>query len=222
MRQQDKRKLVRKINEIQIDVTGSSLYVRPFENDERVIAEIARATGEKKSAIAQKLLHLALRGKQFEFGGEKQEKNLLEWLVNNERHKAVQASALDARIERLEEHGKELEKTIENIRENSRFTRVLASEIYCATNICVSYLNQIFTKVIEYMSPVEIERKNSADFANRNVLKLVEHSLNELEKFSEYHDLDLEESHPEALYLHTKIERIKARLLPLNTQSQVD
>jgi len=222
MRQQEKRKLIRKINEIESEATGNSLYVRPFENDERIIAEIARATGEKKSAIAQKLLHLALRGKQFEFGSEKQEKNLLEWIVNNEKHKAVQADVREVRIERLEEHGKELEKMIENIAADSRFTRVLASEIYCATNICVSYLNQIFTKIIEYFSPIEIERKNSSDFANRNVLGLVEHSLNELEKLSEHHNLDLEEVRPETLYLYTKIERIKTRLLHLNNQSEVE
>ncbi len=219
MRQQEKRKLIRKINEIESGAAGNSLYVRPFETDERNIAEIANATGEKKSAIAQKLLHLALRGKQFDFGGENREKNLLEWLVNNERHKAMREDAIAVRIERLEEHARSLERTIENLHENTRLTRVLASEIYCATNICVSYLNQIFTKIIEYFSPFEIERKNSSDFANRNVLGLVEHSLNELEKLSEHHDLNLEEIRPETLYLFTKIERIKARLLPLNNQS---
>ncbi len=73
------------------------------------------------------------------------------------------------RIERLEEHAGALEKKIDNLCENTRLTRVLASEIYCATNICVSYLNQIFTKIIEYLSPFEIERKNNSDFANRNV-----------------------------------------------------
>lgn len=222
MRQQEKRKLIRKINEISSESTGNSLYVRPFETDERIIAEIARATDEKKSAVAQKLLHLALCGKQFEFGGEKREKNLLEWIVNNEKHKAVQADAREARIERLEEHGRELEKMIENIAADSRFTRVLASEIYCSASVCVSYLNQIFTKLIEYLSPVEIERKNSSDFANRNVLGLVEHSLNELEKLSEHHDLDLEEIRPETLYLYTKIEKIKTRLLTVENQSQVE
>jgi hypothetical protein len=98
----------------------------------------------------------------------------------------------------------------------------LASEIYCAASVCVSYLNQIFTKIIEYFSPVEIERKNSSDFANRNVFGLIEHSLNELEKLGEHHNLDLEEICPETLYLYTKIEKIRMRILPLNNQSQVE
>ncbi len=76
----------------------------------------------------------------------------------------------------------------------------------------MSYLNQIFTKIIEYFSPVEIEKKNSTDFANRNILGLVEHSLSELEKLSEHHELDLERVEPEMLYLFTKIEKIKTRL----------
>ena len=78
----------------------------------------------------------------------------------------------------------------------------------------MSYLNQIFTRFIEYFSPVEIEKKNSTDFANRNILGLVEHSLSELEKIAEHHDLDSESIEPEMLYLFTKIEKLKARLLP--------
>ncbi len=219
MRQQNKRKLIRKMNEVQNEITGNSLYVRPFQKDEQSISEIARATGEKKSAVAQKLLHLALLGKRIEFADENREKNLLDWLVNNEKHKAARADAHDARLERLEEHAGQLENTLQTIAENSRFTRVLASEIYCAMNVCVSYLNQIFTKIIEYFSPIEIERKNSADFANLNVAGLIEHAVSELENLSEHHDLDLEEIRPETLYLFTKIEQIKARLSLSQNQS---
>jgi len=78
----------------------------------------------------------------------------------------------------------------------------------------MSYLNQVFTKLIEYFSPVEIEKKNSTDFANRNILGLVEHSLSELEKIAEHHNLDTERVEPEMLYLFTKIGKLKARLLP--------
>ncbi len=83
----------------------------------------------------------------------------------------------------------------------------------------MSYLNQIFTKLIEYFSPVEIEKNNSTDFANHNILGLVEHSLSELEKIAEHHNLDIETVEPEILYLFTKIEKIKARLLPQSIQS---
>lgn len=217
MQEQKKRKLIGKIAEIGDEALGDSLYVRPFERDEKIINEITRATGLKKGTVAQKLIRVALAGGRVNFtGANGREKELLEWVVNNEKHKAIKADVSDARLERLEEHARELEKTLIETTENSRFTRVLASEIYCTSVVCMSYLNQIFTKLIEYFSPVEIEKKNSSDFANRNILGLVEHSLAELEKLSLHHELDLESVEPEMLYLFTKIETIKARLLMPN------
>jgi hypothetical protein len=217
MQEQKKRKLISKIAEIGDEALGDSLYVRPFERDEKIINEITRTTGLKRGTVAQKLIRVALAGGRVNFTSESgREKELLEWIVNNEKHKAIKADVSDARLERLEEHARELEKTLLETAENARFTRVLASEIYCTSVVCMSYLNQIFTKLIEYFSPVEIEKKNSSDFANRNILGLVEHSLSELEKLSLHHELDLESVEPEMLYLFTKIETIKARLLPPN------
>lgn len=217
MQEQKKRKLIGKLVEIGDEALGDSLYVRPFEQDEKIINEITRATGLKKGTVAQKLIRVALAGGRVNFTSESgREKELLEWIVNNEKHKAIKADVSDAKLERLEEHARELEKTLLETAENSRFTRVLASEIYCTSVVCMSYLNQIFTKLIEYFSPVEIEKKNSSDFANRNILGLVEHSLSELEKLSLHHELNLDSIEPEMLYLFTKIETIKARLLPPN------
>jgi hypothetical protein len=214
MLEQKKRKLIGKIDEIQDETLGESLYVRPFERDAKIIGEITRRTGLKKGTVAQKLIRVALDGRGADFSGEKREKELLEWLIGNEKHKAVKADVLEARIERLEEHAKGLEETLKEVRENSRLTSILTSEIYCITSVCMSYLNQIFTKIIEYLSPNEIEKKNSSDFANRNILGLVEHALKELEKLSEHHAVELDESvEPEMLYLFTKIETIKQRLL---------
>lgn len=222
MVEQKKRKLIGKFDEIKDETLGESLYVRPFERDAKIIGELTRATGLKKGTVAQKLIRVALDGRRADFSGEKREKQLLEWLVGNEKHKAIKADVLDARIERLEEHARELEKTLQEVTENSRFTRVLASEIYCTVNVCMSYLNQTFTKIIEYFSPVEIEKKNSTDFANRNILGLVEHSLAELEKLSEHHGFDSQQIEPEMLYLFTKIEKIKTRLLSSPVQPTVE
>lgn len=219
MREQEKRKLIGKIKEIESEVLGQSLYVRPYQQDEKIIAEIARARGEKKSIVTQKLIRLALRGKQFDFTGEKREMEKLDWIINNEKHKLIKADVSDARLERLEEHAREVEKFQQVQAENSHYTRILVSEIYCITNVCMSYLNQIFTKLIEYFSPVEIEKKNSTDFANRNILGLVEHSLSELKKIAEYHNFDVETVEPEMLYLFTKIEKIKARLVSQTIQA---
>lgn len=210
---QVKGKLIGKISGISGVGFGDALYLRPYRDDEQLIEEIAEATEEKKSAVAQKLLHLALHTPIDERMRESRQIELLDWLIINEKHKAAQADVAAAKLERLEEHAIELEKLLKETTENSRFTRIIVSEIYCMVSICMSYANQIFTKLIEYFSPNEVERKNSTDFANRNILGLIEHSLTELEKLSEHHDLDLGNEQPELLYLFTKIETIKTRLL---------
>ena len=208
-----KCKLIGKISEISGVGCGDALYLRPYSDDEQIIEEISEAMGEKKSAVAQKLLHLALHASLDERERESRQLELLDWLIINEKHKAAQNDVEQAKLERLEEHSRELEKLLQAEAENSRFTRIIVSEIYCMVSVCMSYANQIFTKLIEYFSPHEVERKNSADFANRNILGLVEHSLSELEKISEHYEIDLEEAEPEMLYLFTKIEKIKERLV---------
>ena len=86
----------------------------------------------------------------------------------------------------------------------------------------MSILNQIFTKIIEYFSPVKVEKENSTDFANRNILGLIEHSLSELENLSDHHGLDSGNTDSELLYLFTKIEKIKKRLLPISNEQKIE
>jgi len=218
-RKQIKAKLIGRIAGISGNGFGEAIYCRPFKADEKLIEEIAEATGEKKSAIAQKLLHLVLNSSPNDSARENRQLELIGWLVTNEKHKSAERDVQNARLERLEEHAGEMEILLQRAEENSRFTKILVSEIYCTANVCMSYLNQIFTKLIEYFSPVEIEKKNSTDFANRNILGLVEHSLLELEKIVEHHNIDSESVEPEMLYLFTKIEKIRARLLPPTIQA---
>ncbi|HMS38820.1 MAG TPA: hypothetical protein PKE69_01245, partial [Pyrinomonadaceae bacterium] len=135
------------------------------------------------------------------------------------KHRTIKDDVRDASIERLEEHAREMESRLTEIAENACFTKILTSEIYCVAVVCMSYLNQIFTKIIEYFSPVEIEKKNSTDFANRNALGLIEHALAELENLEAHHDTNAEITQTEMLYLFTKIEKIRQRLLPVSAES---
>lgn len=219
-RKQIKAKLIAKIKDISAAPCGETLYFRPFKTDDKFIEEIAQITGGKKSAVAQKLLHLVLNTPPNDSARENRQSELLQWLVGNEKSKSVERDVQMARLERLEEHAGEMEGLLKQAEENSRFTKILVSEIYCLTNICMSYLNQIFTRFVEYFSPVELEKKNSTDFANRNILGLVEHSLSELEKIAEHHNLDTDAIETEMLYLFTKIDKIKARLLSMPLESK--
>ncbi len=215
MRERESKKVIEKMKEVSVGNFGEAIYCRPFAKDDEIIRQIVEKTGKKKSVVAQKLLHLALKGKQFDFEGDKKQLSKLDWLVNQEKHRAIKDDVRDASIERLEEHAREMESRLIEITENSRFIKILASEIYCVAVVCMSYLNQIFTRLIEYFSPVEIEKKNGTDFANRNVLGLIEHALRELENLEAHHDTDSEVTEIEMLYLFTKIEKIKQRLLPM-------
>lgn len=211
MRERERQKVIEKTNGISTKSFGEPLYLRPYRTDDKTIAEIAKSTGEKRSAVAQKLIRIALSGKQVKFGENRTEEKF-DWLIKNERHRDAKVDAIDTRLDRLEEHGKDAEELLRAIAENSRQTMVFASELFCMTNVCVSYLNQIFTKLLEFLSPIEIERSNSVEFANRNILGLIEHSLADLEKCGEHYDVDLTDMLPEALYLFTKIEKIRERL----------
>ena len=219
MREREQKKIIGKLNGVSKETFGETLYFRPFAEDDEVINQIIKQTGEKKSKVAQKLLHLAIEGKQFDFDTDKRQLSKLDWLVNCEKHRAIKDDVRDASIERLEEHAREMESRVAEIAENVSFTKVLASEIYCVSVVCMSYLNQIFTKIIEYFSPVEIEKKNSTDFANRNALGLIEHALSELENLEAHHDTSSEITQTEILYLFTKIEKIRQRLLPVSAES---
>lgn len=219
MREREQKKIIGKMNEVSKENFGETLYFRPFAEDDEIINQIIRQTGEKKSRVAQKLLHLAINGKQFDFDVDKRQLSKLDWLVNCEKHRAIKDDVRDALVERLEEHAREMESRLTEIAENVRFTKVLAGEIYCVAVVCMSYLNQLFTKIIEYFSPVEIEKKNSTEFANRNALGLIEHALSELENLEAHHETDSEIIQTEMLYLFTKIEKIRQRLLPLSAES---
>jgi hypothetical protein len=218
MREREQKKIIGKMNEVSKETFGKTLYFRPFAEDDEIINQIIRQTGEKKSSVAQKLLHLAINGKRFDFDVDKRQLSKLDWLVNCEKHRAVKDDVRDALVERLEEHAREMESRVTEIAENARFTKTLASEIYCVAVVCMSLSNQIFTKIIEYFSPVEIEKKNSTDFANRNALGLIEHALAELENLEAHHDADSEITQTEMLYLFTKIEKIRQRLLPMSAE----
>jgi hypothetical protein len=219
MRERNQRKLIEKIAGVSKESFGETLYFRPFAGDDEIINKIAARTGKKRSAVAQTLLHLAVEGKQFDFEGEGRHLSKLDWLVNREKHREIKDDARDASIERLEEHAREMESRLTETAESSRFTRILAGEIYCTSVVCMSYLNQIFTKLIEYFSPLEIEKKNSTDFANRNAIGLIEHALREIENLEAHHGSDSEAANAEVLYLFTKIEKLKQRLAPITIES---
>lgn len=215
MRKRDLQKVITKSNDISGDSFGEPLYFRPYQGDDKTIAEIARSTGEKKSAVAQKLIRIALSDGEVKIGENRTEEKL-DWLIQKEKHRVAGDGPSDIRIVRLEEHGREVEESLELITKNSQQIQTLVCELFCMTNVTVSYLNQIFTKLLEYLSPIEIERTRSSDFANRNIIGLIEHSLSELDKCRGHHNRIADKDMSDVLYLQTKIEKIRERIADEN------
>jgi len=111
-RKQIKGKLIGKISGISGIGFGEALYFRPYKTDEKLIEEIAEAMGEKKSAVAQKLLHLVLNTSPNESARENRQLELIGWLINHEKHKSAERDVQAARLDRLEEHAREVERNL--------------------------------------------------------------------------------------------------------------
>lgn len=219
MRRRTHRKIIERMSTVPEENFGEALYFRPLADDDEIIAIISGQTGEKRSVLAQKLVHLALQGKQFDLELDRKHFSKIDWLVKQEKKRSLKEDIYQTQIERLEEHAREMELSLKRTEENSHFIKIFVAEIYGLTSVCVTLLNQIFTRIIEYFSPVEIEKKNSVEFANRNILELVKHSLSELERISSHHQIKDESTETEMLYLFTKIDLLKARLLPQNVET---
>ena len=211
MREREREKVITKIKRISGGSYGGALYFRPFSGDDKAIEQIAATTGETKSAVLQKLVRCALTGDGIKIGDD-QTGEKLDWLIRNERRRVAIESPVAERLDRLEEFARETEERIEAISENTIASLALAREIFCMTDVCVSYLNQIFTKLLEFLSPLEIERLKSSDFANRNILALIEHSLSDLEGCAEHHRRNDQQADMESPFFATKLEKIHDRI----------
>lgn len=184
------------------------MYFRPYEDDDKKIEEISKFTGERKSAIAQKLVHLALAGKELEFNRNGVEEKI-DWLIRSTRQTGAVEATITSKLHDLSERLERIENTTEGQRKSSESDFAITAEIFCMTSIAISSLNQIFTKLLEFLSPVEVERKYSVDVANRVMAALIEHSVQELGSCAAYHDLETPNSLPDELYIYSKLERLE-------------
>lgn len=195
MKERKRNGLIRKISGAASEAIGDSLYFRPYLDDERAIDEIVRATGEKRSRVAQMLIRAAIAGRRFEVESDRKIPERIEWLIRREKDRIVREDAQNARLERIEEALRIFEKT--------------TAETYCLANVAVSYLNQLFTALKSERNGIENappERKR----ADQNALLLIEHALSELARLAEHHghaSID-----PETLFLATKIDKLRRRI----------
>lgn len=208
MRRREREKIIEKTQNFSRLEVGGPLYFRPYEVDNKKIEEISKFTGEKKSAVAQKLVHLALAGKELKFSENGVEEKV-DWLIRNTRQTGAVEETIAAKLHDLSERLERIETSAEGLSNSSESAIAVTAEIFCMTSIAISSLNQIFTKLLEFLSPVEVERKYSVDVANRVMAALIEHSVEELKSCAAYHDLETPNSLPDDLYIYSKLERLE-------------
>jgi len=211
MRRREREKIIEKTKDFSGFDFGAPLYFRPFESDDKKVAEIAKFTGEKKSAVAQKLVHLALAGKDVKFSESRLEEKI-DWLIKSFRQRGAIDENIATQLEDIRERLETIESEARELVTNSEQTAALTAEIFCMTSIAISSLNQIFTKLLEFLSPVEVERKHSVDMANHAMAALIEHSVADLRKCIAHQGIEHYDRSPDELFIYSKVGKLKEEL----------
>jgi hypothetical protein len=211
MRTRNKEKIVRKIDVGIESKQGKPISVRPFDEDDKKLAEIAGETGENKSAIVRRMIRFALSEGSQQFAvGRCQEK--LDWLVRTGRQNETVNLERSGNLAEIRDGVDRLESGLEKVTELLGIMSSLATEMYSMSSMSVSSLNLIFTKLIEYASPVTDDRKKSVFIASTAMVELIEHAVTDLSKCLLFHEHLGPDVSMERSYLGTKIKVLKQRI----------
>ena len=103
--------------------------------------------------------------------------NKIDWIIRTERENQTDLRNLLSLFDGLNEQTERLSDNVKSLSDDSLNTTVLLREAYCMLNITVSSLNQIFTRLLEFLSPNQSERENSIDIGNAFLANLIAHSI---------------------------------------------
>ena len=211
MRKREREKLIEGINSGAVTKQGFPMTIRPYEADVRKISELAKSTGETRAAIARKLIHKALSEHDSKLKQERFE-NKIDWIIRTERANQTDLPNLLSLFDGLSEETEKLSDNVKSLSDDSLNTTVLLREAYCMLNITVSSLNQIFTRLLEFLSPKQSERENSIDIGNAFLANLIEHSILDLNKCTSFHGLRNDPIADANLFVETKIKVLRERI----------
>ncbi|MBX3283638.1 MAG: hypothetical protein KF756_14325 [Acidobacteria bacterium] len=223
MRKREREKLIKGINSGAVTKQGFPMTIRPYESDVRKLSELAKSTGETRAAIARKLIQKALSEHDSKLKQERFE-NKIDWIIRTERENQTDLRNLLSLFDGLNEQTERLSDNVKSLSDDSLNTTVLLREAYCMLNITVSSLNQIFTRLLEFLSPNQSERENSIDIGNAFLANLIAHSILDLNKCHSFHGLETEPIADANLFVETKIKVLQERIAAnaANTKSKKD
>ncbi|MDM7923327.1 MAG: hypothetical protein QUS14_13595 [Pyrinomonadaceae bacterium] len=211
MRRREADVFMGKLDEIEYEKCGGSLYLRLLESDEKKIEDLAKLSGEKRSVIAQKLIHAALSNDKVNLGPGKLESKV-DGLIRSESESRFALESILDRFNELDERVGTIEEKLETSDEDRQQSTTILREVYCMLNIAVSSLDLTFSKLLEYASPNDLERTNCGLVADTVMAKLLEHSANDLARCFTFHNIDFDEDLANELYVTTKIKLLKERI----------
>ena len=204
MRKREGMFLIDKPEEIEYEKCGRSLYLRLLESDEKKIDDLAKLSGEKRSVIAQKLIHAALSNKDIDLGPGKLESKV-DGLIKGESHSWFALETILDRLYGLDDRVVGVEERLESSQEDRQNSTAILRELYCMLNVAVSSLDLTFSKLLEYTSPNDRERTKSGSIADTVMDKLLARSIRDLARCCTFHGIDFDEDSANELYIATKM-----------------
>lgn len=211
MRKREGDFLIGKLDEIEYEKCGGSLYLRLLESDGKKLEDLAKLSGEKRSVLAQKLIHAALSNDKINLGSGKLESKV-DGLIKSESESRFALESILDRLYDLDGRLGSVEEKLETNQEDKQNSTALLRELYCMLNIAVSWLDLTFSKMLEYTSPKDLERTNCGLVADTVMAKLLAHSISDLARCFTFHNIDFDEDLANEVYVTTKIKRLKERI----------
>jgi hypothetical protein len=211
MRRREADFFIGKLDEIEYEKCGGSLYLRLLESDEKKIEDLAKLSGEKRSVIAQKLIHAALSNDKVNLGPGKLESKV-DGLIKSESESRFALESILDRLYELDERVARVEEKLEISEEDRQQSTTILREVYCMLNVALSSLDLTFSKLLEYTSPNDLERTNCGLVADTVMAKLLAHSASDLARCFTFHNVDFDEDLANKLYVATKIKLLKERI----------
>lgn len=211
MRKREGNFLTGKLDEIKYEKCGGSLYLRLLKSDEKKIEDLAKLSGEKRSVVAQKLIHAALSNDKINLGPGKLESKL-DGLIKIESESRFALESILDRLYELDERVGSIEDKLEISEEDRQHSTTVLREVYCMLNVALSSLDLTFSKLLEYTSPNDLERTNCGLVADTVMAKLLAHSTSDLARCFTFHNIDFDENLANEMYVTTKIKTLKERI----------
>jgi hypothetical protein len=215
------RRLQRQATPEHAERCGEALYVRPFADDDLVIDELVRATGERRSRVAQKLIRAGIAGNSFKPDSPDKIGERVEWLAEREKQRYFRDETVAAQLARIEQHLRATTPSPAPHDARHDFNTAITAETFCLVTVAVGYLGQLFAMLPAPVDkPSVMERKRT----DHNALRLVEYAVSEFERLLAHHTEaapPVASVSPDTLFFMTKIAKVRARLAEL-TKTEFD